>query len=133
MAAYIAQKINIVKTGKPILVICGQGIPPVKAQKTVKLRMYGGGILIQFFITEHLPHLGFARRIADTRRSPAKQSYAPMPRSAEMAVGKKGDHVSYMEAGAGGIAAYVKSNRAFIHRTGKPFGITALGEKPSHL
>jgi hypothetical protein len=131
MASDFAEKINVVEVRKPVFVVGPPSAVAVKSQKTVKLLFDELGIRVKPFITQHLPHLRLSGRIAYAGGPASQKGYPFVSGIPEMAVRKIGDHVPYMKAYPGRIAAHIKNHRPFVHKPGKTFGIGTLGVKPS--
>ena len=127
--ADVTQEVDVVEVGQPVLVVVRKSRLSVEADEAVKMRLDCLDIFINLLVRNHLTHFGFAGRISDSGSAAANQSDTDMAEFAQMAEGKKGNHVTDMEAGSRWVTADLKSNRFLVHQIRKPLFISALGKK----
>lgn len=131
MPAYIAEEVDVVEIGQPVLIVVRvQGLP-VEGHEIVKLREKAAGVGVDLLIADDLSHGRLAGRIAYPRRSAAHQDDGVVSGFVEMPDREIGHHMPDMQRRSCGIAAFIQSDRSFVHEFGQSFHVRALLDEPS--
>ena len=108
--ADIADEIDIAQAAQPVGVVDDQRLVVAKLDKAGQLRLDAGDVVIDGFHGHHLAHIGFAAGVANHGRCTAHQGDGLVARALHVRHGDDGDEVAEVQAGGGGVKAYVEGS-----------------------